>query len=244
VRIADRNPLRRAGLLAAVAFLAVAPVGTASAQGFFESLFGGGFQRREPLPPQTSSYSDPFHSPGSESRRGGEGSVSYGHGTAFCVRTCDGRYFPIQRLGGMSPADACRSFCPASRTMVFTGSRIDSAVAANGTRYADLDNAFLYRNQLVNNCTCNGRTGGLARLDTMSDPTLRPGDIVATTGGLATFRGKNKTAEFTPINPSSGAWAQRLSEMKVEPAPPQAPVAAAADNEQPPQRKGRAQASR
>ena len=208
----------RAALLAALAFGTVQP---ASAQGFFEQLFG----RREPLPQRSNSYADPYASPerGEGRRPGGE--TSNGHGAAFCVRTCDGRYFPLQRHAGTAHAEICQALCPAAKTMVFSGSRIDGAVAPNGLRYADLDAAFAYRDKAVPNCTCNGRDGlGLARIDATSDPTLRPGDIVATGAGLAIFNGKRDTAEFTPINRSSGEWARRLSEIKVRPAPPQRPV--------------------
>jgi hypothetical protein len=214
-------------MLAAWAIGGVAP---ASAQGFFESLFGRPQPRQirhEPLPPQASAYADPFEP--RESRRS-EGSVYTGRGAAFCVRTCDGRYFPLQHHAGASPAELCRSFCPAAQTMVFSGGSINSAVAPNGTRYADLDNAFAYRDKVVDNCTCNGKDGfGLARMSPVVDPTLRPGDIVATNDGLANFRGKTaaKTAEFTPIDKSSGAWAQKLSDIKVRPAPPVSQVAVA-----------------
>ena len=86
----------------------------------------------------------------------------------------------------------------------FSGSRIDTAVAQNGQRYADLDNAFAYRDKVSSNCSCNGKDGqGLARMDTMSDPTLRPGDIVATDTGLATYNGNSRTAEFTPSAPTT-----------------------------------------
>src|SRR5262249_21813750 len=143
-------------------------------------------------------------------------------------RTCDGRYFPMQRLAGASPAETCRSFCPASRTMVFSGSKIDTAAAQNGARYADLDSAFAYRDKLVKNCTCNGREGGLAHLDTSSDPTLQPGDIIATNSGFATFSGRS--AEFTPINPSSSALVRQLAETKVRPAPPEQKIEPVADS--------------
>ncbi len=216
-----------------LAALALGSAQPASAQGFFSSLFGG-FQRREPLPQSSSSYADPNAAPDrGERRRSGESSGSYGHGTAFCVRTCDGRYFPLQRQAGASPVEVCHSLCPAAKTMVFNGSKIDGAVAQNGTRYADLDQAFTYRDKVVSNCTCNGKDGlGLARMDTAGDPTLRPGDIVATTEGLATFHGKNRSAEFTPINPSSSEWARKLSKIKVRPAPPQQKVEIAAPADQ------------
>jgi hypothetical protein len=75
---------------------------------------------------------------------------------------------------------------------------------------------------VVANCTCNGRDGlGLARLNTSDDPTLRPGDIVATNDGFMNYRGeKSKTAQFTPIDPSSSAWALKLSAIRIRPAPP------------------------
>lgn len=218
----------------------------AAAGGLFETLFG--FGRSGPpappsLPPQTSSYADPYNTPFGGSRHSA-GESSFGHGIVFCVRTCDGRYFPMQRHAGASPAETCRSFCPASKTVVFSGSKIDSAVAQNGTRYADLDTAFAYRDSVVPNCTCNGQPGGLAHLDTMTDPTLRPGDIVASDSGFATFTGGRggKGANFTPINPESSAWARQLSEVKVRPAPPEEPAPVAAADI--PIRKGRLQAAR
>ena len=227
----DRSRATRRGSGIAFAVLActlLAPAAPASAQGLFESLFGG-FRRPEP-PPQTNSYADPrgifggYVSRRSSGDFGGYGSTSSGggHGAVFCVRTCDGRYFPLQRYGSASPAELCKSFCPAAKTMVFSGSKIDYAVGPGGTRYADLDTAFAYRDKMVESCSCNGKDGlGLARVDTIEDPTLRPGDIVATNEGLSTFRGKNtRSAEFTPITSSSGEWARRLSEIKVRPAPP------------------------
>jgi hypothetical protein len=75
----------------------------------------------------------------------------------------------------------CNAFCPAAKTQVFNGSQIDHAYAGNGARYADIDNAFVYREKIVDGCTCNGKDSfGLARIDINADPTLRPGDIVAT----------------------------------------------------------------
>ena len=241
MRIADCSVFRRSGgiFVAALALCLAGSIEPAAAGGLFETLFGAFRQPSPPEPaPQASSYADPL---GLFGNRHSAGESSFGHGTVFCVRTCDGRYFPLQRQGGASPTDICRSFCPASKTMVFSGGKIDTAVAQNGARYADLDTAFAYRDRVVKNCTCNGKSGGLAHLDTNSDPTLRPGDIVATDQGFATYSGKS--AEFTPINPSS-ALARQLAETKVRPAPPAEKIAPVADNEPAPVRKGRAQAAR
>lgn len=123
---------------------------------------------------------------------------------AYCVRLCDGRYFPIQRNASATPVQICQSVCPASKTKIFSGSVINHAVAPDGSRYADLKNAYVYRNQLIADCTCNGRDAfGLARLDINSDPTLRPGDMVATNDGIVAFRGRNsREAQFTPVDPA------------------------------------------
>ncbi|WP_205759215.1 DUF2865 domain-containing protein, partial [Lactobacillus crispatus] len=64
------------------------------------------------------------------------------------MRSCDGRYFPVQARGGATPAQMCQAFCPATPTKVFYGSGIDGATAANGERYADSENAFAYRKAL------------------------------------------------------------------------------------------------
>ncbi|MEI8150319.1 MAG: DUF2865 domain-containing protein [Hyphomicrobiales bacterium] len=246
--MANRRSIRRlaAITLAALSLGVLGAPQPASAQGLFQALFGGFQQRRAPEPHQSSAYADPFGGLfGGETRRPAGEAGGFGHGTMYCVRTCDGRYFPMQRLAGATPADLCKSFCPAAKTMVFSGGKIDHAVAQNGTRYADLDNAFAYRDKVSSECSCNGKDGlGLARVESIGDPTLRPGDIVATDAGLSTYNGKNRTAEFTPISTSSGEWARRLSEVKIEPAPPSEKIEPVAEEVTRPAPRRRAQASR
>jgi hypothetical protein len=149
-------------------------IASASAEGLFEALFG-----RWTGP---SAYADPQpqFNPFAGMRSEGAGSVAY------CVRVCDGRYFPIQRHGGISPAQACSSFCPASETRIYNGgSSIDHAVSGDGRRYTELNTAFVYRQKIVPGCTCNGRDAfGLVITPVAEDTTLRPGDIVATNRGL------------------------------------------------------------
>jgi Protein of unknown function (DUF2865) len=112
-------------------------------------------------------------------------STPYGGSLAFCVRTCDGRYFPATGSDRQSRAEACSSFCPASKTEIVYGSNIDNAATENGRAYSELPNAFRYRNELVAGCTCNGKDEiGLARVKIEDDPTLRKGDIVAGPNGL------------------------------------------------------------
>jgi hypothetical protein len=247
VQISRRGQKARSAnsaLLAALVLVLAAPVELASAGDFFQSLFGG-FQRQQTaIPPQVRGYA-PVREPSQpierDHRPSAPAAYTGGGGTAYCVRLCDGRYFPIRHHAGASQAELCHSFCPASKTMVFQGSKIDYARAPNGTRYADLDTAFAYRDRVTSDCTCNGRDGlGLARIDVSNDPTLRQGDIVATSEGLTTFRGRqSKTGEFTPLDPSAGAWSRRLTDIKVTPAPAQMDVTAVDDT--PPVKERRAQ---
>ena len=171
----DRSRL----LLLGIALAATAFVTPAAAQNFFEMLFGRQQQRpRQYVPPQAGPFADPSQSHFGE--RPAPSSGGGGRAVAYCVRLCDGRYFPIQRHANASPAQLCSAFCPAARTQVFNGSQIDHAYAGGGQRYADLENAFVYRQRIVEGCSCNGKDSfGLARLDVASDPTLRPGDIVS-----------------------------------------------------------------
>src|SRR6516165_4106633 len=102
---------------------------------------------------------------------------------------------PAPGIGRIAPA-------PLGQESVTEGG--GSAVAKDGQRYGALDTAFLYRKQLVANCTCNGRNAfGLTSFDVKRDPTLRPGDIVSTNEGLLAFTGRSEQgAAFTPVNPA------------------------------------------
>jgi hypothetical protein len=205
----------------------------AAAQNFFDFLFNGGKlqppqrQQRQAEPPAAANlFADPFGlnpQPAPPPRPVSSGSG--GGGPAFCVRSCDGRYFPLMVRAGASPAQMCQSFCPASVTKVFFGSNIDGASSSKGERYADSDNAFAYRKALKPDCTCNGRSSaGLAPFDLPFDRSLKAGDVVATANGLVAYSGvrlgAGQTPEFTPVASFPGLTADvraKLGEMKVAP---------------------------
>jgi hypothetical protein len=205
-----------------VASLAVTP-GAARAEGLLDFIFGGPQERAAPPPAPINASAPPpvrVAPPPLERETVHRGSGSTGHSVAFCVRLCDGKSFPIEHYANATPVETCRALCPASKTKVYFGTEIDGAVARDGTRYASLDSAFLYRKQLVANCTCNGRDAfGLAPFEMASDPTLRPGDIVMTKDGLMAFTGKpGQAGEFTPVDPASIS-----AELNSVASPPRAP---------------------
>ena len=186
---------------AVVAVLLAAAPSPASA-GIFDFLFGP--QQQAAPPPDVTSYAEP--SAPLMRLPTDLGAVQPGSGrfVAFCVRLCDGQHFPLDHMTNATPVETCRAMCPASKTKIFFGSDIDRAVAHDGARYADLDNAFVYRQRLVPHCTCNGKDAfGLAKFDLTSDPTLRPGDIVSTKNGFKVYAGKRgRTDAFTTVDSS------------------------------------------
>jgi len=181
---------------------------TASAQNIFEALLG----RLWTSPAPSADPTPPVSSPEATRSEGG---------VAFCVRLCDGRYFPVQRHSGVSSAQTCSSFCPASATKIYNGNGIEHAVGPDGKRYSELATAFAYRKRIVPGCSCNGKDAfGLVTTPVADDPTLRPGDIVATNEGLMAFTGGPNGSSFTPVNAYAGISAdfrRQLTETKIEP---------------------------
>src|SRR5450631_754703 len=220
--------MRRRAILIATAALtasvALAPR-IASAEGLFDFLFGGSQkQQQKKAPPQANLFADPFGL-NQQAAPPPRPVASGGSGPAFCVRSCDGKYFPLMVRGNATPVAMCQAFCPASVTKLFYGSTIEGAASGNGERYADSENAFAFRKALRADCTCNGRDpAGLAPVDLTLDTSLRQGDVIATTNGLVAYSGvrvgAGQTAEFTPVASYPGLTADvraRLGEMKVAP---------------------------
>ena len=187
----------------AAAFFTVASLGLsltppAHAEDFFSALFGG-FRMRPPPEIRV-----PFPNDDMPRYEAPRQRASYG-GTAYCVRGCDGRYFPAQGNDAESKAQSCKSFCPASETSLVYGNDIDEATTDKGKSYSDLPNAFRYRSEIVAGCTCNGKDPvGLAQVKIEDDPTLRKGDVVAGSDGLVVANrnandGRGVAMNFSPL---------------------------------------------
>jgi hypothetical protein len=170
----QRKLRRMLAVAAVVGPVALAPE-ISSAENLLDFLFGGGQK-------QPSLFGSVFNNNAQPAPP-----VAAGTGPAFCVRSCDGKYFPLMR-GAASPTQLCQAFCPASPTRIFFGSNIDNAYAATGERYADSENAFAYRKALRADCTCNGHNpAGLASVDLAIDGSLRSGDVLATADGQVAY---------------------------------------------------------
>jgi hypothetical protein len=200
--------------LGAAVFLCTSALAPAvQANDFLSALFGafGGGRSHGPAMPL------PFASEGNPFAPQGDARPRFTGGQAYCVRTCDGRYFPISASDNESRAASCNNFCPASETRVVYGSNIDSAATEAGKPYSELPNAFRYRNELVAGCTCNGTDQtGLAPIKIENDPTLRKGDIVAGRGGLMVAgSGADKRGASLNFSPASERLRARYQRVPV-----------------------------
>jgi hypothetical protein len=187
---------------------------SARAQDFFQQLFGGlgaKPQPREQLMP-------PFGNEGAPvERRSVRASSGSGGSQAWCVRTCDGRYFPISGPDDQSRTNSCNNFCPASETKLVYGSEIDNAATESGKSYSEMPNAFRYRKEIVAGCTCNGKDQfGLAQINVENDPTLRKGDIVVGENGLVVANpGRSNKRASLSFSPASKELQARYSRVPV-----------------------------
>lgn len=206
-----------AALALSAALVSMLPLSPATAQGLLELLFGG--FRSRPQPTASAPVDSPVERPHvglsprpvikrehSRARTKNDEDrpqrSERQQGPAFCVRLCDGRYFPLSsHQDHKAAAESCSSLCPASPTRVFYGNEISEASDRQGNNYSDIPNALLYRKQLVPGCTCDGRQPvGLARLSLDEDKTLRKGDLVALPTGLMVYNGDQDARSYTPID--------------------------------------------
>jgi hypothetical protein len=205
-----RRSVKVVALGAVVAIGASASATTAQAEDFFSALFGGFGGRHAQRSAPLSFFNEGdanAPAPRVDTR------PRYASGQAYCVRTCDGRYFPLQATGNETRAASCNSFCPASETKVVYGGNIDNATTDTGKPYSELPNAFRYRNEIVAGCTCTGKSEtGLAPVKVQDDPTLRNGDIVAGANGLEIARKagdrRGVSMNFTPMPQRASARIQ------------------------------------
>ncbi|MHB2169290.1 DUF2865 domain-containing protein [Alsobacter sp. R-9] len=171
----------------AAALLAVTP----AQAGLFELLFGSSTR---PAPP-AGGFS-PMPAPGDPALP----PANAGGGRVFCMRACDGFYFPVEGAARGAAESLCAASCPNQEMAVFRGPALapEAAVDARGRRYGDLPNAFAYRTGLREGCSCRRDEGYVAAMQRiLSDPTLRRGDLVVTLQGASVF---------SPANPSRSAW--------------------------------------
>ncbi|MEW6255619.1 MAG: DUF2865 domain-containing protein [Pseudomonadota bacterium] len=203
MRFAVREACRSAAVILSAAMLLGVGGGMfavpAQAQGpgdFFAALFGG-FIRPRPAVPLLAL-------PAPEAERPVAARVAY------CVRLCDGKYFPLSGAG--DPQTQCAALCPKADTRVYRSvSAIDTA-EHDGSPYTALPTAFRYRTTLDNACSCTGNGPlGLATPTVEQDASLKSGDVVMTADGPKVFQPKGGAMPHPPTAFVPPEDARRLS---------------------------------
>lgn len=148
--------------------------------------------------------------------------------TSYCVRTCDGFFFPVGNpdSGELNAHEAaCQRACPGAETAVYVAAAgsagIEDAVNRRGQRYDTMQSAFNHRQQFDNACTCSGERGGTARnYSVMTDFTLRKGDMVMSREGLKVFRGgdhfPHRSGDFRRPDATAMSATERQAIQKME----------------------------
>lgn len=144
--------------------------------------------------------------------------------TSYCVRTCDGFFFPVGTpdSGDVSAHEAaCQRACPNAETAVYVAAAgsngIEDAVTRKGQRYDALRTAFNYRTQFDNACTCNSSPRNYS---VMTDFTLRKGDLVMGTEGMRVFQGGERwpyrQGDFARVDAAKLSPNERVALQKLE----------------------------
>jgi len=121
----------------------------------------------------------------------------------FCVRTCDGYFFPLDGMknkGDEGRQAACETICPGAQMSVYStrpGEEIENARSMRDNRtYGELENAFVHRLRRVQNCSCRGAEREASVEAARQDETLRPGDIIVTENGMEVYQGGNQFVDY------------------------------------------------
>lgn len=144
-------------------------------EGVFSRLFGAPVHDRRSEPP-LAYWNEVEPRRASRDRSMGLGGSDFGVRSdtvrTFCVRTCDGYYFPMSPSSTRADMDRdeqnCRAACPGAETSLYyheNGEEDAEAMISRGKglRYAALKTAFLYRDSSTlksQQCTCSIQPGG------------------------------------------------------------------------------------
>jgi hypothetical protein len=188
---------QRQGILVALAQNNCGPqyrsANTNQSGGLFGGLFGnnnGGFFGQSPDATQSNTY------------------------RTICVRTCDGFYFPISFATTQARFDQdqqqCQRMCPAAEVTLYTyhnpGEDVAQAVSLSGAPYTSMPNAFKYRQEFVQACSCRKPGQSWAQtLGGIPDDTVEQGDIVVNEQRSKAMAQPRVDAQGRPIRPDPRA---------------------------------------
>ncbi len=112
-------------------------------------------------------------------------------GGGYCVRACDGYFFPLIKSSQASRQQSCEFLCPSAPMELYEGASIEEARNSRGERYTALPTAFSFREKTAKECSCNDPRSSQDYFIRLSrtDPTLRSGDVVVEANGAFVYNG-------------------------------------------------------
>jgi Protein of unknown function (DUF2865) len=164
--------------------------------------FSGSRRHSDPARTQTSEHRRVEQKP--NSRKGPEmrAKDETSSGAEFCVRTCDGYYFPLIESERMTKQQSCEYACPTAPMGIYEGSTIETARNLAGGKYLSLPTAFSFRDKTTQKCSCNApeHKQSFSMRVLGADPSLRTGDIVFADHGAYVYeRSKLAPAERSTL---------------------------------------------
>jgi len=124
----------------------------------------------------------------------------------FCVRLCDGFYFPAgPALDGSSKTveTLCQAQCPEAQTAVYTAvaasDGMAKALGPQGKPYGLLPAAFQFQQRRVSACQCRAVSEPLNFAAIAGDVTVRRDDLVLTPVGFRAFGADGKGAPLRAL---------------------------------------------
>lgn len=109
----------------------------------------------------------------------------------FCVRLCDGYFFPLIKSTRATRQQSCQLACPSAPMDIYDGATIETARNHKGQRYTALPHAFAFRESASQACACNDPQTAQTQAEEAGrdDPTLQSGDVLVETGGAFVYSG-------------------------------------------------------
>jgi hypothetical protein len=128
----------------------------------------------------------PAKKPGAGGGGGGRGGT---HAGGYCVRTCDGYFFPLIKSSRATRQQSCNFACPSSTVEIYDGANIETSRNARGETYKALMDSLAGRADSSARCSCNdpSTSAAYSRDAARTDPTLQNGDFVIEDEGALVF---------------------------------------------------------
>ena len=184
----------RRGFLTGSAFvlalsMLVAASAPAGAQDLLDFLFGPDTEapaQRETRTPTGDVRFGPKRPVKKPGAGGGRGAT---HSGGYCVRTCDGYFFPLIKSSRATRQQSCNFACPSATVEIYDGGSIESSRNARGETYKALLDQIAGRTDASARCSCNdpSTSAAYSRDAARTDPTLQNGDFVIEDEGPLVF---------------------------------------------------------